>query len=117
MLVYFCRSALTPSGFGLFAAIIGSALAAGAHSVSAQEKGDAFDFKDPLVVEPYEAAEERGDYRPRYERELGNANETRNTGAFDRDPGSLKGDVNSLNEEMEGRGGIVPFFKNTFSDR
>jgi len=99
------------------AALTGLALSAGATACLAQEKGAAFDLQDPLSDEPYEAAEQRGDYRPRYERELGNANETRNTGALDRSPGAKTGDVNSLNEEMEGRGGIVPFFKNTFGDR
>ncbi len=111
------QSAAAFSGSAVFAAVVGLSLAVGATGVCAQQQGEAFDFKDPLEVEPYEAAEERGDYRPRYERELGNVNETRNTGAFDSDPGAQKGDYNSLNEEMEGRGGLVPFFKNTFSDR
>ncbi len=113
----FRRSAPYTGGSAVFSALVGLALTLGATAAGAQEKGDAFDFQDPLTVEPYEAAEQRGDYRPRYERELSGANESRNAGAFDRDPGSLKGDVNSLNEDLEGRGGLVPFFKNTFSDR
>lgn len=106
-----------PRRSGILAALAGIALTAGAIEVSAQEKGAPFDFADPLANEPYDAAEQRGDYRPRYERELGNANETRNTGALDTSPGAQKGEVNSLSEEMEGRGGVVPFFKNTFGDR
>lgn len=117
MLSKVTKSAAEIGGSGLFAAVLGVSLATGATTVCAQQQGAAFDFKDPLVVEPNNAAEERGDYRPRYERELGNANETRNTGAFNTDPGGQPGDVNSLNEEMEGRGGLVPFFQNTFRDR
>jgi len=116
-----CRHVVSPPRFrpGLlsaaFAALSGVALSAGL--AVAQEKGAAFDFRDPLTLESYDSAEQRGDYRPRFERELGNANETRNTGALDRSPGAQTGDVNSLSEEMEGRGGLVPFFKNTFGDR
>jgi len=80
-----------------FAALSGVALSAGL--AVAQEKGAAFDFRDPLTLESYDSAEQRGDYRPRFERELGNANETRNTGALDRSPGAQTGDVNSLSEE------------------